>query len=252
MMRFCLAIICAFCLLSCNSNKKSTLGLDQDSTEMDSTKLQQLEAAKYSDVLFGMPSKDYIMADGNTLYDEEKSLSVDINNDGKNELLIIGPDHGAGIKLAVRIDDKDHSLLISPKPAFYSKMFDMLNNLRVQYDMQISAVDLDGDGIKEIVTSYGDMEGESYSYVFYLTGENHTNVKMASGRIEGLKNCYLDNENRIVSPREDGPSYIFVYEKGAVRQISPKPRPRPVEVKPDSSSIDPVAESIADSLSGSH
>lgn len=252
MMKYCFAIFCALCLISCNSNKKSTLGLDDDSTGMDSARIQQLEAAKYSDVLFGIPAKDYIMADGNTLYDEEESLSVDLNNDGQEETLIIGPDHNVGIKLAVKINGHDENLLISPKPDFYAKMFDVLNNLRVQYKMQISAVDLDGDGIKEIVTSYGDMENESYAYIFYLTGKDHDKIKRASGRIEGIKNSYLAHDGKIVSPRDREPSYIYSYSKGVITQVSPTPKPKPVVVQKDSSEIDEVANDIADSLIAVH
>lgn len=155
-----------------------------------------------------------------------REIKIDLDNDGEKEEINFGDD-GDGIYFSYYnpIKDKVQFLLDnegSRNPETVNYYFDA-GWIRKDVDYQITALDLDDDGIKEIIFSAYDKENSIialHSYIWKKRNEEYEYI----GEIEGKSYMYYNNYNKsIVTPLETQGLYKeYRIENQRIKEISMK------------------------------
>lgn len=135
-----------------------------------------------SDTLFHAEKYDYINMDGNTakLWDQEKTMSADVNGDGLNEVFTIANDPNEGLLLEGmqgKIQDG-----VNPAMNFWTWNVSALlpddlkegNCIAGHCFVQISCCDIDEDGIKEVLVSVGDKQNKNITAIYEYSDGSET------------------------------------------------------------------------------
>ena len=144
-------------------------------------KEEVVEAPKAEVVLFESAHGESIIAKGDELFfGDAKYLQVDLNGDGDTEELQLGRNLGksyaqvkgnVNTKIVVKSGETERQL----RESYLEEAYDEFTELKNDYYIQLTALDLDADGVKEVVASVGNNTDLLRTSVFrYIPGGENT------------------------------------------------------------------------------
>ncbi len=159
----------------------SALALSLCACELPWEKEEVVEEPKVEVVLFEAEHAESIIAKGEELFfGDAKYLSTDLDGDRNTEELQLGRNVGksyaqikgnVNTKIVVKSASGERQL----RESYLEEAYDDFNELKNEYYIQLTAIDLDGDGTKEVVASVGDNAGILRTSVFrYTAGEENS------------------------------------------------------------------------------
>lgn len=170
------------------------------------------------DILFDAHNDKFVFIEGKnmTVDGSNSRLELDIDNDNMNEVFEISLDTPNGTEINVYKNDIGVNLLnlFEVEDIEYVNAFDDAGFPNESYYFQLSAYDLDGDGIMEVIASVGDLSLDLTSVVFKVSDSNDFPF-VRVGCIWGQRSMYVDEENHIISPYgSQGLFEEYIYEDG--------------------------------------
>ena len=176
-------------------------------------------------LLFTAPGQSCIYASAKKLFTSKTELQMNVKISAKasGSFLLkpnyplgtgfetIGVCNGSGVDLLASLSQKQ---LLGDG---YMNGIDDAGNLKEGYYVQISALDLDGDGVKEALVFLGDNLTELRAYVFRFTGGSEP-FKFA-GAIDGQRNMSFEKGSLISPVGTQGLFDEYKYSKGKLTQI---------------------------------
>lgn len=151
------------------------------------------------------------------LFDQNKELEVDLNNDGELDLIVVGMDSPNGEK--VLVIHKAHG--INLMHYISSEMLDSIENLYDEFElkegnmMQVVLVDFDNDGQEEIVLAIGDGLTTLGVNIFKMDYDSNDLHAKEIGFFQGQEKIHIDKNNNIIIPFGNQGLYEqYKYEKG--------------------------------------
>lgn len=156
------------------------------------------------------------------LFDQNKELEADLNNDGKLDLIVVGMDSPNGEKVLLIHKDNGINLI-------YYISSDMLASIENLYDefelkegnmMQVVLVDFDGDSQEEIVLAIGDGLTTLGISIFKINYDNDILDAEEIAFFKGQEKIYIDKNNDIIIPfGSQGLYEQYKYEEGEFLKV---------------------------------
>ena len=165
--------------------------------EVTETGTTRNKSDEYEELLFNIGNDNYIQSSASDLeMGNTQILKGDINGDGEEgERILLRYRQGLfniTYFAAEGNNARDASILTNTG---HSEFLDEYGGLPSDYYAQVSIIDLNGDGINEVVTSVGDKASEMYTNIYKFVGNDLQFV----GWIGGQRQMIFDNGD-IVSP----------------------------------------------------
>lgn len=190
-----------------------------DSTidETSVASLNQVERKEY-DNLFDTGNANYILCSQEELYSSHvtKELNYDLDKDGKSEKIIIGLDQ-IGIKINGYIGGYGISLLTHlVQNGGLLGAYDTDDELNKGYFAQASHIDLDNDGVDEVIIALGNKLDEM-AIAIYKVNSTFEFV----GIIQGQSKIHIDDRKNIIVPYGSQGLYaVYVYDGNKILEIT--------------------------------
>lgn len=173
--------------------------------------------AKLSEgLLINSSSSDSIIIDEESIYNGENvDMSVDLDGDGNKEYFVIQRDTPNGISMFGSSNDYGYNMTMDFNDE--AEGFDSDGDLLAGYYMQILCYDLDGDGVKEVLTSVGDKSLNLQTVVHKYVKDSSTLFEVV-GRIQGQEYQYIDPKSKeIIAPYgSQGLFDSYIYQNGSL------------------------------------
>ena len=192
-------ILISICALSfgCTDNKKA------ESRKQTPTENQK----KAYDNLFDIGNDNFIICSTSDIA-EGKSISIDLDNDGIEEVLSIGLNHPNGFRiLGIKNGCGIHLLAKGCENAY-----DEFQDLNEGYYVQVSHVDLDNDGIHEVLVSLGDKLTEMVTAIYKICDTEDDPFKLI-GTLDGQSKMYLKDNHIIIPIGSQGLYDEYIYDR---------------------------------------
>lgn len=163
--------------------------------ELPGQKKEVVEEPKVEVVFFEAEHAESIIAKGDELFfGDSKYLSTDLDGDRNTEELQLGRNVGksyaqvkgnVNTKIVVKSESGERQL----RESYLEEAYDEYNELKNEFYIQLTAIDLDGDATKEIVASVGNNEGLLRTSVFRFSAgaENtceYTGFFISNGKVK--------------------------------------------------------------------
>lgn len=172
-----------------------------------------VEEPKVEVVFFEGDHAESIIAKGEDLFfGDAKYLSTDLDGDRNTEELQLGRNVGksyaqvkgnVNTKIVVKSKSGERQL----RESYLEEAYDEFNELKNEFYIQLTAIDLDGDNVKEVVASVGDNKGLLRTSVFRYTAGEENSCEYA-GFFKSDGKVVFDGEKLISG--ED----TYVYKRG--------------------------------------
>lgn len=174
----------------------------EETTNKDETSPSILSEGCDEDLLIYGNGLEYAIWEQEYQIDKNKEISLDLNNDGELEQIIVGMDTPNGQRVTLFHKDYGINLLYdsSIELGITEDLFDEFGTLSEGCMMQVVAVDFDNDGEKEIVIAIGDgltTLGVSVMKIDY-SGKNLSCKEI--GYFEGQGEISIENNKNITIP----------------------------------------------------
>lgn len=153
--------------------------------------------SKYSKVIFNLPKKNYKLISQKNVYSKNTTINRDFDNDGVKERITVGKGQCSFRILGYH---NNYGYQIGPELPSHVRYVDELGDLREDFYVQISYIDLDNDNKEELIVSIGDMVCTSQT-VIYKVRRSDTLPFVKICQIEGyVYPLYLNENNEIIVP----------------------------------------------------
>lgn len=172
-----------------------------------------VEEPKVEVVLFEAEHAESIIAKGEDLFfGDAKYLSTDLDGDRNTEELQLGRNVGksyaqvkgnVNTKIVVKSASSERQL----RESYLEEAYDEYGELKNEFYVQLTAIDLDGDNSKEIVASVGNNDGILRTAVFRYTASEENSCEYA-GFFKSESKVVFDGE-KLVSGEN-----TYVYKRG--------------------------------------
>ncbi|MBQ4526140.1 MAG: hypothetical protein IJA00_08775 [Bacteroidaceae bacterium] len=173
------------------------------------------------DNLFDTGYEDFIICSQEEIYSSHvtKELKMDLDKDGELEIAIIGLDQ-TGIKINGYKGGYGMCLLTSLiQNANLLEAYDADSEFNEGYFAQASHIDLDNDGIDEVVIALGNKLTEM-AIAIYKTSSVITFPFEFVGIIQGQRKIYVDKEKHIIAPFGSQGLYTeYIYNGDKIKKI---------------------------------
>ena len=187
-------------LASCwNTKKKSDVaeGAKDSSlvtTEQVTTSNTQKLSSVVSDALLfdGPISARYILSSAKEL-SENKIVKFDFNKDGKEEIILLGRDHPNGVRVLAERNDITQNLINDITEGYF---FDSYGELKSDYSIQVTIVDLDNDGRCEVMVTIGKLGERVDGFIFIIKDTDKGSFNYV-GSIKGKSCIELTSNQKI-------------------------------------------------------
>jgi hypothetical protein len=174
-----------------------------------------------TDYLFLADNMNFIFLDGKSITIDGKTaeMSVDVDGDGVKEIFRISRDHPNGM-LVLGISDKDaENFYYDDWISEITSAFDDFGDIQDGYYAQISCVDLDNDGRKEVLVSIGDKAAEQITAVYAYTGTPNAPFEY-KGYMRSGDYTVLTSDMELVAPiGTAGLANVYEYRNNTLKQI---------------------------------
>ena len=201
-----LLILAVGLLSSCWGQKKKK----SETSSTDSIAVVQSESTERVDELISRQTNDpllfdapvkarYLLSSAEELA-QNKIVKFDFNKDGNEEVILLSRDHPNGVRILAERNDKTQNLINDIPEGFF---FDQYGELKPEYSIQVTIVDLDGDNKCEVVISIGAQQKRIDSFIFYIEDKENVNYHYV-GSIAKTKEIRLTSNRDILVTTDAG------------------------------------------------
>ena len=119
---------------------------------------------------------------------QNKLVKFDFNKDGKEEVILLSRDHPNGVRILAERNNFTQNLINDIPEGFF---FDQYGELKSQYSIQVTIVDLDGDNRCEVIVSIGEVGNRVDAFFFYIEDSDLGNYHYI-GAIQECKSLVIN------------------------------------------------------------
>ena len=192
-----------------DASKKEVLAQIENDQSEEMSATGEITSSKEYDNLFNIRNDNFIISSALEL-SSDKTMKVDLDKDGKEEMILIGLDHPTGIRI-LGIKGEYGTNLIDGLEFATDEHGDIMDG----FFIQASHVDLDKDGKDEVLMSVGDKSIEMRTAIYKVRDAEEDSFKLV-GIIEGQSEMYLDGNHIIVPYGSQGLFDEYIYDKGTL------------------------------------
>ncbi|HJD92553.1 FG-GAP repeat domain-containing protein [Bacteroides coprosuis] len=154
---------------------------------------QKLSSVVSDELLLDAPTTARYVLSTSAQLAENKLVKFDFNKDGKEEVIVLGRDHPNGVRVLATRKGIGQNLINDITEGYF---FDSYGELKSQYAIQVTVVDVNGDNQSEVVVSIG-KSGERVDSFFYLIKDTDKGSFNYIGSIKGKNRAELTPNHKI-------------------------------------------------------